>query len=93
MNDEELSELAECLEDACCEKAASKPGMGHEWGQYCPLGALFNFRFTNKPLVSLVPLDIEISSGIAAGFDGELYDAAHDIRAYALGMQFRERYP
>jgi hypothetical protein len=99
MDDEELSELAECLEDAC--QAAVR--RGRCVSQYrlmdncCPLGALINGnRHLGFPgalrTAEVTGIDFGTALGFMAGFDGATCPPAGESRAFAIGRLFREKY-
>ncbi len=95
MTDEELSELAECLEDACQKHIANGGKIGY-YPYYCPVGAMLRARtpgWSNAAEALGVP--VNIISGFMAGFDGDNkggYGFNDDPRAFDLGRQFSERY-
>lgn len=101
MDDEELSELAECLEDACQE--AERTGLRVYDGYLmpdsscCPFGALIYRRFPGR--LHPWPWDVnagvprDVVEGFMRGFDNKpSRDGVIDERAFTLGRQFRERY-
>lgn len=97
MTDEELSELAEALEDACQEIARYGGKVGASWDCFCPLGALFkplsdSRLVIRRPASCSVPLPVPVACGFGWGFDGADFEEWWDRRAYELGQQFREKY-
>lgn len=99
LSDEELSELAECLEDACQEIISCGESVSSargRWDCYCPLGALFKplwgERVVRRPSEFVVSLPKGIAAGFGYGFDGCEMEMGWDPRAYELGKLFREKY-
>lgn len=100
MTDEELSELAECLEDACRGRILA--GFHDRRTVYgvrscCPLGAaVFAVDGSNYPnpkcAAQILGIPEQIGWSIARGFDGdEPSRQMHDQRAFDLGRLFREQ--
>lgn len=97
MTDEELSELAEALQDACDLARYRGHKIGNTGACTCPFGALL---FPVDPEgMRPWPFDIEartqlphaIAEGFTRGFDdNRMCDS--DPRAFALGRLFREQY-
>ncbi len=100
MTDEDLSELAECLLDACRglklrpfgEREPHGPG-AYPWASCCPLGAMVGERYPNPGFVAeWLGIPDAVAYGIARGFDGKSINTISPIdeRAYYLGRLFRE---
>jgi hypothetical protein len=100
MDDDELSEFAECLQSACDEWIAAGGTIGPEPLTYvyrdkcrCPLGATFlrGPRFPNGFEASRVisGLDEGSAGDFIDGFEGLQYGTSS---AFALGRLFREQY-
>lgn len=89
MSDEDLSELAEALEDACVAAKAKGKNVSvfRLTGCVCPLGAMFGGTFPWANTILFLPLSV--TTGFACGFDGN--EPAGDPRAFALGAAFRRR--
>ena len=97
MTDEEISELAECLEDACREAIAtgrivSRSRFFEAHDNLCPLHAAAEFGGGRSPGV-LRGLPQPYYGSFVRGFDNRPAGAFTDPRLYALGQQFAERYP
>lgn len=95
MSDEELSELAECLQDAC--EKDPRGVSADSINCACPLGALFSTEHA-RPFQRSVPLPPDVYFGFVRGFQDNSPDYASDVisvdaRAYALGQLFRKHYP
>jgi len=95
MTDEQLSELAECLADACRGKRLRPFNARDMFGpSCCPLGALIGDQYPNPGHVAnATSIPSEITYGIARGFDGDgqvSVGGTIDPRAFALGRLFRE---
>ena len=94
MTDDEISELAECLEDACQQSAVpvSRTGKGD---CCCPFGAMA--IWPRNPMAYVVArstgLAVEDARAFIHGYDGLSRSRTDDPRLYALGKQFAERYP
>lgn len=103
MTDEDLSELAECIQDACestCRPIAPfdlryrVPGLL----PCCLLGALLDDdekwgRYPNPGQAGdALGIPREVSYGLSRGFDGSDQSSFDDPRAFALGRFFREQY-
>lgn len=102
MTDEQLSELAEALDDACQERVregwtiTAGEGVKH----CCPFGAL-GHRSHPMPYVMRQYVPENIAASFMNGFDGNrisnlrFFPRSHlgfDIRAFNLGRSFRVRY-
>jgi hypothetical protein len=103
MTDEELSELAECLQDACTTVpppfSVSSELMDRGGLSCCPMGALcgvtgwVGHRFPLPDYVEgSVKLPMNIAGAFIRGFDGGGTIPSDDPRAFALGRLFREQY-
>lgn len=98
LSDDELSELAECIEHACQEAIGDgvfiRPG-GEPRGPdcNCPLGALAHTRYPWPSEASRATgLHEQTAASFMLGYDGAGDAFACDRGAYDLGRQFRERY-
>lgn len=98
MTDEELSELAECLEDACQARIAEGKRIGptQMGDRMCPLGALLNSPLVPFPGAYRVEKETRIpcsvASGFINGFDGHQVYPGDNLAAFNLGRSFRERH-
>lgn len=98
-SDEDLSELAECLEDACCE--AERRGMRivpDDWRDAylnccCPMGAIMNGNSypSGEDLLFFRGIDPKVSEDFINAFGTAEYLAKYDYRVADLGRLFRER--
>lgn len=99
MTDEEMSEFAECMADAC-RRSRLRVTATMGGTRCCPLGALFGGTVdpdghtilrlpTTYDLIHVLPA--EVTRGFLAGFDG--MSPAGDMRAFELGRAFAELYP
>ena len=99
LTDDELSELAECLDDACAEAIRKGKRIQpcddanfHETN-CCPFGALMGFAYPFPHLVSAYfALPLQTVEDFMGGFD--VGDPSRKIKsaAFQLGRYFRERY-
>lgn len=106
LSDDELSELAECLEDACQERIRqgyriAPPNAQVDAGECCPLGALLLQPEVGMPahpaaatVSSRTGLPWLIAASFMAGFDETCRpsSASWARKAVALGRMFREKY-
>jgi hypothetical protein len=100
MTPDELSELAECLEDACREAElrgwiVGPPIVGNPTPCCCPFGALIAGRGPRVPtpgqvLMCGVAIHYDSISAFMHGFDG--LSCLVLSGEYALGRLFREQY-
>lgn len=95
MTDDEMSEFAEALDDACRGRSDVHTTFFDLFGDinWCPLGALFktNERPSEPEECPGIPADVML--GFIDGYDGKAPKKRGDQRAFALGRLFRELYP
>lgn len=100
MSDDEISELAECLEDACQRSPVPVSAMDLLTA-CCPFGALVRTGEVGAPgrpsantiYYNMIGLTADEAEAFMCGFDGLSVRPACDERLHALGLQFKERYP
>jgi hypothetical protein len=98
VTDEEMSELAECLQDAC--EDAQRVGMrlvpqsfGLPTNGDCPLGAATGYRYPfAHDAARYLQIEQAVAFGFVRGFDGATNPSNGDWRAFNLGRLFREQY-
>lgn len=98
MTDDEMSEFAEMLADACrCSElpVSSRGARRIRAPSCCPMAAAMGLsgRVGFVIAAAYFRVDEEVTSAFAEGFDGDPMWHDSDPRAYALGCAFRELYP
>lgn len=99
-SDDDYSEFAEALDDACQEWLAKGGRIGDDATRdecACPLGAAMDHpdvRFPGRLVASMsLGISCTLAWDFARGFDGDAARGTNvDRRAYALGQQFRAKY-
>ena len=90
---DELSELAECLDDACQVAMSFGLRIGKAEYDCCPLGAAMGPSINRQPspgtAASFLGIPYRVAALFVSGFDGHVVP---DSDAYNLGRSFRERY-